>query len=70
MLTISKVYDLLDQIGCCSFAWGGACADACTHKAIVAGTPYAILGERCDECGNCYHVCPAGAVISKGVSKD
>ena len=48
----------------------GACADACTHKAIVAGTPYAILGERCDECGNCYHVCPTGAVISKSVSKD
>ena len=48
----------------------GACADACTHKAIVPGSPYAILGERCDECGNCYHVCPAGAVISKGVSKD
>ena len=48
----------------------GACADACTHKAIVPGSPYAILGERCDECGNCYHVCPAGAVISKGISKD
>lgn len=47
-------------IGC------GACADACTHKAIVAGEPYRIRGERCDECGNCYHVCPAGAVVSKG----
>lgn len=41
-----------------------ACADACTHKAIVAGTPYAILGERCDECGNCYHVRPVGAFVS------
>ncbi len=48
----------------------GACAGACTHKAIVApgdGGAYRIRGERCDECGNCYHVCPAGAVISKGV---
>ena len=42
--------------------------DACTHKAIVAGTPYRILGERCDECGNCHHACPVGAVIEKGVS--
>lgn len=47
-------------IGC------GSCAEVCTHKAIVAGSPYAILGERCDECGNCYHVCPAGAIESKG----
>ena len=35
-------------------------------KAIVPGEPYAILGERCDECGNCYHACPAGAVEGKG----
>ena len=27
---------------------------------------YAILGERCDECGNCYHVCFAGAVTGQG----
>lgn len=47
----------------------GSCADACTHKAIVAGSPYSILGERCDECGNCYHVCPAGAIESKGINK-
>lgn len=48
----------------------GACAQACTHKAIVAGEnggAYRIWGERCDECGNCYHVCPAGAVVSKGI---
>lgn len=44
----------------------GACAGACTHKAIVPGGAYAIRGERCDECGNCYHVCPAGAVMGKG----
>lgn len=48
-----------DCIGC------GSCADACTHKAIVAGTPYSILGERCDECGNCHDVCPVGAVGEK-----
>lgn len=50
----------------------GSCAAACTHKAIVPGTEpgeaYSILGERCDECGNCYHVCPAGAVIGKGIA--
>ena len=43
----------------------GASMDACTHKAVVAGTPYRILGERCDECGNCHHACPAGAIIEK-----
>lgn len=45
----------------------GACASACTHKAIVPGEPYRILGERCDECGNCHHVCPTGAVMEKGI---
>ena len=47
----------------------GACTEACTHKAIFPtgdGAAFRILGERCDECGNCYHVCPAGAVRSKG----
>ena len=51
-----------DCIGC------GACAEACTHKAIVPGEPYAILGERCDECGNCHHACPTGAVVEKGLA--
>lgn len=46
----------------------GACAQACTHKAIVAGAPYRILGNRCDECGNCHHACPVGAVVEKGVA--
>lgn len=46
----------------------GACAQACTHKAIVAGAPYRILGNRCDECGNCHHACPVGAVAEKGVA--
>ncbi len=50
-----------DCIGC------GSCANACTHKAIVPGMPYSILGNRCDECGNCHHVCPVGAVIEKGL---
>lgn len=45
----------------------GQCADVCTHKAIVPGTPYSIRGSWCDECGNCYHVCPVGAVVSKGI---
>jgi len=40
----------------------GACMDVCTFKAIVAGTPYRICGERCDECGNCYGVCTANAI--------
>lgn len=44
----------------------GTCLEGCSFKAIVPGEPYAILGERCDECGNCYHVCPAGAVEGKG----
>lgn len=43
----------------------GACAAACTHKAIAAGRPYRIIGERCDECGNCHHACPVGAVVEK-----
>lgn len=43
-------------IGC------GACEKVCTFKAITAGTPYRISGERCDECGNCYGVCPANAI--------
>ncbi len=46
----------------------GACAAACTHKAIVPGTPYAIKGNRCDECGNCHSVCPVGAVVEKGLA--
>jgi ferredoxin len=40
----------------------GACKEACTFKAIDEGTPYTIRRERCDECGNCYGVCPAGAI--------
>lgn len=46
----------------------GACALACTHKAIVAGTPYSIRGNRCDECGNCHRACPVGAVMEKGLA--
>ena len=45
----------------------GKCLENCTFKAIVPGEPYMIRGERCDECGTCYNVCPAGAVVSKGV---
>lgn len=53
---------ITDQcIGC------GKCLTACSFDAIVPGTPYKILGNRCDECGNCYLSCPAGAVISKGI---
>lgn len=46
-------------IGC------GACAQACTHRAIVEGSPYRIRGAWCDECGNCHNVCPVGAVVEK-----
>ena len=34
----------------------GTCLAGCSFKAIVPG----------DECGNCYHACPAGAVEGKG----
>jgi ferredoxin len=40
----------------------GACKEACTFKAITAGTPYRICRERCDECGNCYEACPVNAI--------
>lgn len=46
----------------------GACARACTHKAIVPGDVYSIRGERCDECGNCFNACPVGAVRDKGMT--
>lgn len=46
----------------------GACKAACTFKAIEAGTPYRILGNRCDECGDCHQVCPADAVVEKGLA--
>ena len=47
-----------------------ACFENCTFKAIVPGedgAPYRIRGERCDECGSCYNVCPVGAVHIRGV---
>lgn len=47
-------------IGC------GKCQSVCSFDAIVPGTPYRILGNRCDECGNCYVNCPVGAITSKG----
>ena len=34
----------------------GSCAEVCTHKAIVPGSPYSIRGAWCDECGNCHNV--------------
>ena len=73
-------YDEEGKANIMTAAWGGICCsnppciavsvrpERWTHKAIVAGTPYRILGERCDECGNCHHACPVGAVIEKGVS--
>lgn len=40
----------------------GACAEACTFKAIEPGEPYRIIGARCDECGSCLQVCPQEAI--------
>jgi len=45
----------------------GACLERCSFKAIEEGTPYRILGNRCDECGDCYNACPVGAVVTKGL---
>ena len=42
-------------IGC------GKCAQVCSFTA----PHYAINGTRCDECGNCYMACPAGAISHK-----
>ena len=48
-------------IGC------GKCFKVFTFDAIEKdGNKYKIRGNRCDECGNCYTVCPVGAVTSKG----
>lgn len=48
-------------IGC------GKCSEVCTFGAIHKdGDKYAINGERCDECGNCYVNCPADAIVHKG----
>ena len=53
---------ITDQcIGC------GKCQSVCSFDAIVPGSPYRIMGNRCDECGNCYVNCPVGAIISKGL---
>lgn len=53
---------ITDQcIGC------GKCQSVCSFDAIVLGSPYRIMGNRCDECGNCYVNCPVGAIISKGL---
>lgn len=38
------------------------------YRQLVEGGKLSVCGERCDECGNCYNVCPAGAVIGKGVA--
>lgn len=46
----------------------GKCKSVCTFNAIKKGTPYEIIGERCDECGNCFVNCPVKAIISKGIT--
>ncbi len=49
-------------IGC------GTCMRGCSFKAIrKEGDRYVIDGSRCDECGNCWVHCPAGAVRHKGL---
>lgn len=40
----------------------GACQEACSFKAIEAGTPYRCIPERCDDCGSCLQVCPVDAI--------
>ncbi len=48
-------------IGC------GKCAKICSFSApYKTGTKYSINGTRCDECGNCFLNCPAGAIRHKG----
>lgn len=47
----------------------GKCSKVCTFDAILPGKPYKILGNRCDECGNCYVNCPVGAIQDKGGEK-
>lgn len=49
-------------IGC------GKCKSVCTFDAIKKGNPYEIIGERCDECGNCFMNCPVKAIIAKGIT--
>ncbi len=45
----------------------GKCEKNCSFKAIYkASGCYQIDGSRCDECGNCFTVCPSDAVVSKG----
>lgn len=44
----------------------GKCVKVCTFDAIQPGNPYKIMGNRCDECGNCFVNCPVGAITGKG----
>ena len=48
-------------IGC------GRCEEICSFAAPYrTGDQYAINGNRCDECGNCFLNCPANAISHKG----
>ncbi|HJD98337.1 4Fe-4S dicluster domain-containing protein [Mailhella massiliensis] len=49
-------------IGC------GVCEKVCTFKVVRReGERFVIDGSRCDECGDCWVHCPAGAVRHKGL---
>ncbi|MBQ3285068.1 MAG: 4Fe-4S binding protein [Ruminococcus sp.] len=39
------------------------CVEVCPQSCIITeDIPYVIMQENCLHCGNCYSVCPAGAI--------
>jgi NAD-dependent dihydropyrimidine dehydrogenase PreA subunit len=43
------------------------CCSKCPQKCIdISSKPVVIRQEHCLRCGNCFEICPAGAVIKKG----
>ncbi len=55
----------IEQAKCISC---GKCEKNCSFDAIYKDADkYKINGNRCDECGNCYTVCPSKAITHKGI---
>ncbi len=55
----------IDEAKCISC---GKCEKNCSFDAIYKEKNfYKINGNRCDECGNCYTICPSKAIIHKGI---